>query len=59
MPLKGSCHCGAIQFEVTEAPTEVTELPTLLVIDGRGTLRGASTRLLGAGEIRELLEGAE
>lgn len=25
MPLKASCHCGAIQFEVAEAPTEVTE----------------------------------
>ncbi len=25
MPLKGSCHCGATQFEVTEAPAEVTE----------------------------------
>lgn len=25
MPLKGSCHCGATQFEVVEAPTEVTE----------------------------------
>ena len=25
MALKGRCHCGATQFEVTEAPTEVTE----------------------------------
>jgi hypothetical protein len=24
MPLKGSCHCGATQFEVPEAPTSVT-----------------------------------
>ena len=24
MPLKGSCHCRATQFEVTEPPTEVT-----------------------------------
>ena len=24
MPVKGSCHCGATQFEVSEAPTEVT-----------------------------------
>jgi hypothetical protein len=24
MPLKGRCHCGATQFEVTEAPSEVT-----------------------------------
>ena len=24
MPLKGRCHCGATQFEVTEAPTGVT-----------------------------------
>jgi hypothetical protein len=23
MPLKGSCHCGATQFEVNEAPTSV------------------------------------
>src|SRR4030095_12561476 len=22
--LRGSCHCGAVQFEVTHAPTEVT-----------------------------------
>ena len=24
MPLKGRCHCGAIQFELSEAPTELT-----------------------------------
>ena len=24
MTLKGSCHCGATQFEVTEAPASVT-----------------------------------
>jgi len=24
MPLKGSCHCGAIQFEVTEPPVGLT-----------------------------------
>jgi hypothetical protein len=23
MPLKGSCHCGATQFEVSEAPAKV------------------------------------
>ncbi|MBI1683101.1 GFA family protein [Caulobacter hibisci] len=25
MPVKGSCHCGATQFEVETAPTEITE----------------------------------
>ena len=25
MPVKGRCHCGAIQFEVSEAPTELTD----------------------------------
>lgn len=25
MPIKASCHCGATQFEVSEAPTTVTE----------------------------------
>jgi hypothetical protein len=25
MTIKGSCHCGAIQFTVTEAPTEVSD----------------------------------
>jgi hypothetical protein len=24
MPVKGRCHCGAIQFEVTETPKELT-----------------------------------
>ena len=24
MPIKGSCHCGATQFEVTAAPASVT-----------------------------------
>ena len=24
MPVKGRCHCGAIQFELAEAPTELT-----------------------------------
>ena len=24
MPLKGSCHCGLTQFEVNEAPADVT-----------------------------------
>ena len=24
MPLKGSCHCGATQFEIAEAPARVT-----------------------------------
>jgi hypothetical protein len=24
MPIKGSCHCGDTQFEVTEAPASVT-----------------------------------
>ncbi|HSC87488.1 MAG TPA: TlpA disulfide reductase family protein, partial [Polyangiaceae bacterium] len=38
---------------------DVKELPTLMVIDKRGTLRGASTRLLEAGEIRAMVEAAE
>src|SRR5262245_42028790 len=25
MPIKASCHCGATQFEVSEAPTSLTE----------------------------------
>lgn len=25
MPVKGRCHCGAIQFEVAEMPTELTD----------------------------------
>ena len=25
MPIKGGCHCGAIQFEVAEAPTKLTD----------------------------------
>ncbi len=25
MPIKASCHCGATQLEVSEAPTSVTE----------------------------------
>ena len=24
MPVKGRCHCGAVQFEVSEAPIELT-----------------------------------
>jgi hypothetical protein len=24
MPVKGSCHCGATQFELAEAPTQLT-----------------------------------
>jgi len=37
MPVKGSCHCKAIQFEVAEAPTELTTCNCSLC-SKRGTL---------------------
>jgi hypothetical protein len=37
MTLKGRCHCGAIQFEVTEAPTEVSSC-NCTFCSKRGTL---------------------
>jgi thiol-disulfide isomerase/thioredoxin len=38
---------------------EIKELPTLLVLDKRGTIRSASTRSLEAREIRSMVEAAE
>jgi hypothetical protein len=37
MPLKGSCHCGNTQFEVTEAPAGVTRCTCSLCLK-RGAL---------------------
>jgi hypothetical protein len=37
MPLKGSCHCGNTQFEVTEAPSSVTRC-TCSLCSKRGAL---------------------
>ena len=37
MPLKGSCHCGNTQFEVTEAPSAVTRC-TCSLCSKRGAL---------------------
>jgi len=37
MPLKGSCHCKATQFEVSEAPQSVTQC-TCSFCSKRGTL---------------------
>lgn len=37
MTLKGSCHCGATRFEVTEAPAEVTRC-TCSICSKRGGL---------------------
>ena len=37
VPIKGSCHCGNTQFEVTEAPTDVTRC-TCSLCSKRGAL---------------------
>ena len=37
MPIKGSCHCGNTQFEVNEAPTDVTRC-TCSLCSKRGAL---------------------
>ena len=37
MPLKGSCHCGNTQFEVSEAPASVTRC-TCSLCSKRGAL---------------------
>jgi hypothetical protein len=37
MPIKGQCHCGATQFEVSEAPASVTRC-TCTFCSKRGTL---------------------
>jgi hypothetical protein len=37
MTIKGSCHCGATQFEVTEAPASVTRC-TCSLCSKRGAL---------------------
>jgi hypothetical protein len=37
MTLKGSCHCGATKFEVTEAPSSVTRC-TCSICSKRGAL---------------------
>ncbi len=36
----------------------VNQLPTLLVLDGRGTIRSASSRLLSEKELRSMIEAA-
>lgn len=42
MPLKGSCHCGATQFEVPHAPTSVTRC-TCTFCSKRGALHAYYT----------------
>ena len=37
MPIKGSCHCGNTQFEVSEAPSDVTRC-TCSLCSKRGVL---------------------
>ena len=38
---------------------DVEELPTLLVLDKRGTIRSATSRLLEEKELRLMIEAAE
>ena len=44
MPIKGSCHCGATQFEVTEPPASVTRC-TCSFCSKRGALHAYYTFL--------------
>ena len=37
----------------------VTELPTLLVLDGQGTIKSASNRLLSEKELRSMIQAAD
>ena len=38
MPLKGSCHCGATQFEIAEAPATCHPMHLLVLRQARGAL---------------------
>lgn len=62
MTVKGSCHCGRTQFEVSEAPTDVTRC-TCSFCSKRGALwayyKPADFPDLAAGECVDLSLGQQ
>ena len=49
MTLRGSCHCGDTQFEVSEAPAGLTRC-TCSLCSKRGGKRALATMCVGVGQ---------